>query len=419
MVARARRRGPAIVAEDIIGGTPDTGDSAIVLLYMTVPGQSGGSLCTGEVISPHVVLTAAHCTGGEDPSVTNAVWRVYLGPDFSKATTADMLAVKEAHYDPKFDINNLPGGSDVGVAILQNALPSTIVPLPLNRAAMAGTLDGQPIRFVGYGLDNATAQTGAGVKRTTTTTLSDVTELLVALRRHDARDLQRRLGRPGADDDERQGDDRRPDLVRRRQLQHGRLGYARRCDGGVDRRLRPTGRPWIRYQRRHGAADEYATVPLRWLAVSPDVVRDADAPLVDGRGRRWGELRFRQRLPVAPVRAGRQRHPLLLRRRRQRRPGRLLDVARVQRRRREHGGAAFRRARPRRRAATRARPGAEMSMRNQTFRRIVDGAVAIEDRDAFVERLTAALPEARVIKQVTDDHTSRVITFELLTQRDP
>lgn len=55
-------------------------------------------------------------------------------------------------------------------------------------------------------------------------------------------------------------------------------------------------------------------------------------------------------------------------------------------------------------------------MKHATFRRIVDGAVAIADRDAFVARLTEALPEARVIRQVTDDHTSRVITFERLTE---
>ena len=169
---------PAVVGQEIIGGTTDTADSAVVLLYMTVPGQQGGALCTGEVISPHVVLTAAHCTGGEDPSVTNATWRVFLGNDFSTATAADMLAVKEAHYNPSFSINNLPGGNDVGVAIMQNALPSTIVPLAYNRAPM-DSFDGQPVRFVGYGLDNGTAQTGAGVKRTTTTTLADHTALLL------------------------------------------------------------------------------------------------------------------------------------------------------------------------------------------------------------------------------------------------
>jgi len=171
--------GPAAIEEDIIGGTTDTSDPAVVLLYMTIPGQQGGSLCTAEVISPHVVLTAAHCTGGEDPSVTNAVWRVYLGPDFSKATAADLLVVKEAHYNPKFDINNLPAGNDVGVAILQNALPSTIKPLPFNHGSMDTGFDGKPVRFVGYGLDNAAAQSGAGVKRTTTTTLSDHSALLI------------------------------------------------------------------------------------------------------------------------------------------------------------------------------------------------------------------------------------------------
>jgi secreted trypsin-like serine protease len=170
---------PGVVGEEIIGGTTDTTDSAVVLLYMTVPGQQGGALCTGEVVSPHVVLTAAHCTGGEDPTVTNATWRVFLGNDFSTATAADLLAVKEAHFNPSFSINNLPGGNDVGVAILQNALPSTIVPLTYNRASMDSGFDGKPVRFVGYGLDNGTAQTGAGVKRTTTTTLSDHTALLL------------------------------------------------------------------------------------------------------------------------------------------------------------------------------------------------------------------------------------------------
>jgi secreted trypsin-like serine protease len=146
---------------------------------MTIPGQQGGALCTGEVISPHVVLTAAHCTGGEDPTVTNAVWRVYLGNDLSKATAADLLPVKAAHYNSKFDVNNLPAGNDVGVAIMQNALPTTITPLPYNRASMDSGFDGKPVRLVGYGLDNGTAQTGAGIKRTTTTALTDHTALLL------------------------------------------------------------------------------------------------------------------------------------------------------------------------------------------------------------------------------------------------
>jgi hypothetical protein len=55
-------------------------------------------------------------------------------------------------------------------------------------------------------------------------------------------------------------------------------------------------------------------------------------------------------------------------------------------------------------------------MQKHRVLQFVDAAVAFEDGDVVLERLTDALPEARVIRQITDDHTSRVITFELLTE---
>ena len=54
-------------------------------------------------------------------------------------------------------------------------------------------------------------------------------------------------------------------------------------------------------------------------------------------------------------------------------------------------------------------------MSNSERKRIVERAVAVDEHDVFVAELTAALPEARCIKRVIDDHTSRVITFELLS----
>jgi MYXO-CTERM domain-containing protein len=164
--------------EAIIGGVTDASDPGVVLLYFTTPGQSGGSLCTGEVISPHVVLTAAHCSGGEDPSVTST-YHVYLGDDFGAATTADLLPVAEAHFHPAFDPADLTAGNDVGVFIMRDALPPSVTPLPYNRASMDAGFDGRTVRFVGYGLDNATTQTGGGIKRSTTTTLTDHTALLL------------------------------------------------------------------------------------------------------------------------------------------------------------------------------------------------------------------------------------------------
>jgi secreted trypsin-like serine protease len=173
--------------ENLIGATVDTADPSVVLLFQSTPGQPGGALCTGEVISPHVVLTAAHCTGGEDPAAAaSSVWQVFLGADFNKATQTDLLPVKEVHFNQAFNPKDLFGGNDVGVAILQNPLPSSIVPLKVNHTAIDPSQDGQPVRFVGYGLSSATVLpdgtqngSGAGVKRQTSTTLSGHDNLLL------------------------------------------------------------------------------------------------------------------------------------------------------------------------------------------------------------------------------------------------
>ena len=175
----AATTGGGAVEERIIGGAADGADPAVVVIYLNQPGHADGQLCTGEVISPHVVLTAAHCAGGADPSVTNMLFRVYLGSDFGAATTATMLPASAAHYHPDFDASNLGAGSDVGVIVLRDALPATLVPLPFNRASMDAGFDGRTVRFVGYGLDNATTQTGGGIKRATTTTLTNHTSLLL------------------------------------------------------------------------------------------------------------------------------------------------------------------------------------------------------------------------------------------------
>jgi secreted trypsin-like serine protease len=153
----------------IIGGTTDTGDPGVVLLFAQQPGSQSGSLCTAEIISPHVVLTAAHCVSPTEVGA-NAVFTVFTGSDFNNPATGQQLSVQKTQPNPNWDPNNLPGGHDVGIAVL--AQPTTIKPLPWNQNPMTQTMVGQTVRFVGYGLDNATAQTGAGVKRQTMTMLS-------------------------------------------------------------------------------------------------------------------------------------------------------------------------------------------------------------------------------------------------------
>ncbi|WP_394831854.1 trypsin-like serine protease [Pendulispora rubella] len=153
----------AQTSDEIVGGTVDPGDPAVVAVYARAPGATQGALCTGEVISPTVVLTAAHCITEVDPG---AIHYVVPGPVFQQVPSSQWLATKEVHADPAFDASNLANGHDIGVVIL--AQPTNIVPIPFIRTPLPSSVVGKNVRLVGYGLDNGVTQTGAGTKRQVT-----------------------------------------------------------------------------------------------------------------------------------------------------------------------------------------------------------------------------------------------------------
>ena len=154
----------------IIGGVADTGDPSIVALYGVVPGADKGALCTATVISPTVVLTAAHCVH-PDTAGKDAVFSVLTAPDLTDKThPSPRLKVKEVHYDPAFDLKNVLNGHDIAVAILD--APTTLRPIPWNKTALPADLKGKQIRLVGYGLNDSFGQKGAGIKRQASTKLN-------------------------------------------------------------------------------------------------------------------------------------------------------------------------------------------------------------------------------------------------------
>ena len=174
---------PAVGAASsaIINGTDDTGDPAVVMLLAQVAGSMNASLCTGELVSPHVVLTAAHCV---DPATIGTGATVYVFPGAqlpASPTLADFLTVKETHFDTAFNANDAGSGHDVGVAILTS--PLTIAPMPYNRTAIPQTMVGSPARIIGYGITSGTDTMGtsAGTRRTAPTTLANLDNLFVDL----------------------------------------------------------------------------------------------------------------------------------------------------------------------------------------------------------------------------------------------
>ena len=162
---------------EIIGGTADTGDPAVVAVYAIKDGATSGALCSGTVISPTVVLTAAHCVSPDVVGTGNTFYVLTANDLTDKTHPSPKLTVKETHFDPAFDIKQVFNGHDIAVVILDT--PTTIKPIPWNKDVMADSLKGQPTRLVGYGLSDSFGETGAGIKRQVSVKLNSFDGLFV------------------------------------------------------------------------------------------------------------------------------------------------------------------------------------------------------------------------------------------------
>jgi secreted trypsin-like serine protease len=155
----------------VIGGTVDQGDPAVVALVAVEALQNGNeeALCTGTIISPHVVLTAAHCV---PDNIVQAV--ALVGTDLSQPDTITTLQVTGGGAHPSY--NPVSGAHDVGYMVLADA--STITPVPYNRAAVDDDV-GQTVRVVGFGVTSGDKNAPSGVKETASLTMSSITSTRV------------------------------------------------------------------------------------------------------------------------------------------------------------------------------------------------------------------------------------------------
>jgi hypothetical protein len=156
--------------KEIIGGAVDTAHPAVVAVLTDMADGSAG-ICTGTVIAPDVVLTAAHCV-----VPPNVGWHVLFGTSTS-TPGAPVLPVKQAIAHPGFDRSTIGSansrGQDVGVLVLSSPV-TAVRPMPINRRALTPAMESMQLTFVGFGDDDGVNATGAGIKRTARASITEV-----------------------------------------------------------------------------------------------------------------------------------------------------------------------------------------------------------------------------------------------------
>ncbi|HET6581930.1 MAG TPA: S1 family peptidase [Nannocystaceae bacterium] len=150
----------------IVGGEPtEAGDFDGVVAVV-----AGSGLCTGTVVAPRLVLTAAHCLAGlrQDTEI-----EVYFGQEIN---AADKVAATDYGVHPMFCPDCKEDIYDYGYVVIASdfTVPDGfLLPITTQDEWDEAMVDGREVTLVGYGEDPEieALNKGIGVKREVTTTV--------------------------------------------------------------------------------------------------------------------------------------------------------------------------------------------------------------------------------------------------------